>query len=119
MLERAVTALQEDEAAALAAFTAGAKGFRDRDLYVFCGHADDGMSSAHGADPSRVGQESMRDVTDAVSKKFGEEFYAVAKDGEFTIVEYVWPRPGDRKPVPKASYVTKVGDQICGVGYYK
>jgi hypothetical protein len=31
----------------------------------------------------------------------------------------VWPRPGETEAVPKASYVTKVDDQICGVGYYK
>jgi hypothetical protein len=27
--------------------------------------------------------------------------------------------PGDPKPVPKVSYVTRVGDIYCGVGYYK
>ena len=26
---------------------------------------------------------------------------------------------GGGEPAPKVSYVTKVGDQICGVGYYK
>jgi hypothetical protein len=29
-------------------------------------------------------------------------------------------RPGpDPKPVPKESLVTRIGDLICGVGYYK
>ena len=42
MLERAVAAIETDEAAALAAFTAGDEGFKDRDLYVFCGDAADG-----------------------------------------------------------------------------
>jgi len=33
---------------------------------------------------------------------------------------YMWPRPGaDKTPVPKVSLVTKVGDLICFVGYYK
>ena len=45
--------------------------------------------------------------------------YAVAVEGEFSVVEYVWPRPGETEPVQKASYVTKVADQVCGVGYYK
>jgi hypothetical protein len=32
----------------------------------------------------------------------------------------VWPRPGpDKTPVAKVSFVTKVGDVGCGVGYYK
>jgi signal transduction histidine kinase len=118
MLERAVAAIKADEAAALTAFTAGTEGFRDRDLYVFCGAAADGTTTAHGGDAAQVGQ-SMRDITDKAGKKFGEEFYTVAAEGEFNVVEYVWPRPGETEAVPKASYVTKVGDQICGVGYYK
>ena len=31
----------------------------------------------------------------------------------------MWPRLGTTEPVPKISYVTKVKDQMCGVGYYK
>lgn len=119
MLERAAAAVKQDETAALAAFTAGAEGFRDNDLYVFCGKLNDGMVSAHGAAPLRVGQINMRNDTDATGKKYGEEMFAVAREGEINIVEYVWPRPGESEPVSKASYVSKIGDQICGVGYYK
>jgi hypothetical protein len=32
----------------------------------------------------------------------------------------MFPRPGaDDGPVPKVTFVTKVGDVGCGVGYYK
>jgi len=32
----------------------------------------------------------------------------------------MFPRPGaDKTPVQKVAYVTKVGDQVCLVGYYK
>jgi hypothetical protein len=31
----------------------------------------------------------------------------------------MWPKPGQTEPAPKESYVTRVGDQVCGVGYYK
>jgi signal transduction histidine kinase len=118
MLERAVAAIKADEAAALTAFTTGAEGFKDRDLYVFCGDAADGTTTAHGGDAALVGT-SMRDVTDKAGKKMGEEFYRVAEEGEFNAVEYLWVRPGESAPVPKESFVTKIGDQICGVGYYK
>jgi signal transduction histidine kinase len=117
MLERAVAAIEADEPAALAAFTAGTEGFKDRDLYVFCGGAD-GTMTAHGAKSALVGK-SMRAITDKAGKKIGEEFYNVAAEGEFAVVEYVWPVPGGTEAVPKASYVTQVGEQICGVGYYK
>ncbi len=119
MLERAVAALQRDEAAALAAFSAGADGFKEKDLYVFCGNVDDGMSSAHGVEPWRAGKASLREQVDVNGKPYGEEFYAVAEEGAFNVVEYAWPRPGEKDASPKASYITKVGNQICGVGYYK
>jgi signal transduction histidine kinase len=118
LLERAVAAVKEDKAAALAAFTAGTDGFRDRELYVACSNAGNGTVTAHGADPAMVGQ-SIYDLTDAAGKKFGEEIHTVAVGGEFNVVEYVWPRPGETEAVPKTTYVTKVSDQVCVVGHYK
>ena len=118
MLERAVAAIKTDEAAALTAFSAGTGGFKDRDLYVFCADAAAGITTAHGGNPALVGQ-SLRDLTDAAGRNIGEEISRAAAEGELNVVEYVWPRPGETEAVPKASYVTKAGDQICGVGYYK
>lgn len=41
-------------------------------------------------------------------------------EGQVTeVTGYLFPRPSDPKPVPKNSFVTKVGDIYCGVGYYK
>ena len=31
----------------------------------------------------------------------------------------MWPRPGQTENVKKVAYVTKVGDQVCAVGYYQ
>jgi signal transduction histidine kinase len=118
LLERAVAAVEADKAAALAAFTAGTGGFRDRDLYVACNNASDGTVTAHGADPAWVGR-SIYEVIDVAGKKVGEEIQAVAKEGQINTVEYLWPRPGETEPAPKATYVTKAADQVCVVGYYK
>ena len=41
-----------------------------------------------------------------------------ATEGEIKEVSYWWPRPGSDEQVKKTTYYTKVGDQICGVGYY-
>ncbi len=114
MLEKAVAAVQADEAGALAAFNAGAEGFKDRDLYVFCG-GPDGNFTAH---PTLVGK-SLKDLKDKAGKALGEEIYAAAKEGEIVEVDYMWPRPGETEPTEKVTYVTKVGDQVCAVGYYK
>jgi hypothetical protein len=45
--------------------------------------------------------------------------YDAAKEGVITEVTYMFPRPGNDTPVRKVSFVTNVGDEGCGVGYYK
>ena len=47
MLERAVAAVKEDKAKAIDMFNKGEGGFKDRDLYVFCANASDGIVTAH------------------------------------------------------------------------
>jgi len=114
MLERAVAAIKDNKADALAKFTSGEGGFKDRDLYPFCGGSD-GNFTAH---PSLVGK-SLKDLKDKAGKPLGQEIYATAKEGKISEVSYIWPRPGTTEPVPKYSFVTQVGDQVCAVGYYK
>jgi signal transduction histidine kinase len=114
MLEKAVAAVKADKAKALAMFTKGEGGFKDRDLYPYCG-GPDGNFTAH---PTLVGK-SLKDLKDKAGKPLGEEVYAKAKDGSIAEVAYVWPRPGQADPVAKVAFVTKVSDQVCAVGYYK
>ena len=114
LLERAVAAVKTDKAKALAMFTKGEGGFKDRDLYPFCG-GPDGNFTAH---PSLVGK-SLKELKDKAGKALGAEMYKVAQEGKISEVNYMWPRPGSTEPVQKVSFVTKVGDQVCAVGYYK
>jgi signal transduction histidine kinase len=114
MLDKAVAAVKADKAGALAKFAKGEDGFKDRDLYPFCGGAD-GNFSAH---PSLTGK-SMKDLKDKAGEPIGVKFYAQAQEGSVSEVAYQWPRPGSTDPVAKVSLVTKVGDQVCAVGYYK
>jgi signal transduction histidine kinase len=114
MLEKATKALKADKAKALAMFTKGEGGFKDRDLYPFCG-GPDGMMTAH---PSLVGK-SLKELKDKAGKPLGEEIYKAAEEGKIGEVSYMWPRPGTTEPVQKVSLFTKVGDQVCAVGYYK
>ena len=114
MLEKAVTAVKANKADALGKFTKGEGGFKDRDLYPFCG-GPDGNFTAH---PTLVGK-SMKDLKDKAGTPMGEEMYKVASEGKVSEVNYMWPRPGTTEPVQKVSYVTKISDQVCAVGYYK
>jgi signal transduction histidine kinase len=114
MLDKAVAAVKANKTDALAKFTKGEGGFKDRDLYPFCG-GPDGNFTAH---PTLVGK-SLKELKDKAGKALGEEMYTVAKEGSVASVSYMWPRPGSNDPVQKVSFVTKVGDQVCAVGYYK
>jgi signal transduction histidine kinase len=114
MLEKAVAAVKADKAKALEMFNKGEGGFKDRDLYPFCG-GPDGMVTAH---PKLMGK-SLKDLKDKAGKAIGEEMYKVAQAGKISEVSYMWPRPGSEALVQKVSLVTKAGDQVCAVGYYK
>ena len=116
MLEKAVAAVKADKAKAIASFIAGTDGFKDRDLYPFCFNVADGIINA--APPSVRGKD-VRTLKDPTGKAFGEEIYKAAQDEKISEVNYMFPRPGQTEPVAKTSFVTKAGDQGCGVGYYK
>ncbi len=114
MLERVVLAVKADKSRALVMFTKGEGGFKDRDLYPYCG-GPDGNFTAH---PTLLGR-SFKDLRDKYGKPLGAEIYAAAQEGLISEVSYMWPRPGETDPVTKVAFVTRIGDQVCAVGYYK
>ena len=75
MLNKAVMAVKADKAAALGQFAKGEAGFKDRDLYPFCGGTD-GNFSAH---PSLNGK-SLKDLKDKAGKSWGGEIYKTAQE---------------------------------------
>ena len=116
MLDKAAGAVRADKAKALETFNAGAGGYRDRDLYPFCANVSDGMFTAH---PSLRGK-PVRDLRDSSGRNFGEDIMrAGGAEGTVNEVAYQFPRPGGGEAAPKVTYVTKITDQVCGVGYYK
>ena len=115
LLERAIADVKADATGALAKFNSGEDGYRDRDLYVFCFSGADGVISAH---PALVGTD-VRGLKDNTGKAFGEEMFSSAQEGAVSEIEYMFPRPGETEPVAKESYYTRIGSEICGVGYYR
>ena len=109
MLSRAIAAVKQNEANALEHFNKGDSGFKDRDLYVLCANASDGIITAH---PTRKGGQLK-------NFPLGQQVMRTATAGKVSEVTYWWTRPGSVKPLEKHTFYTKVGDQICGVGYYK
>jgi hypothetical protein len=109
MLDRVVTALKDDKRKALENFNNGNGGFKDRDLYVLCANASDGIITAS---PSSNGM-NLNDFPP------GKNVMKTATEKEVRETTYWWPRPGSIKPLRKHTFYTKVGDQICGVGYWE
>jgi hypothetical protein len=116
MLDKAVAAVKADKAKAVASFLAGTDGFKDRDLYPFCFQISDGVTVAA---PASVLGRDVRTIKDAKGNAFGEDIYKAAQDGKINEVSYMFPKPGQTEPSAKVSFVTKVADLGCGVGYYK
>ena len=114
MLEKAVAALKDNKQKALEMFNKGVGGFKDRDLYVFCANASDGILTAH---PYLKG-EHLQEIVGKKGYPLGEEIMKTATEGKINEVTYWWPRPGTEKPLEKRTFFTKVVGQNCGVGYY-
>ena len=120
MLDRAIAALNTNQARALSEFnnTKNTQ-FHDRDLYISCYNMADGKFTAF---PSRamIGADirEMKLQNDSI----GQRAYDAIKgspEGSIATMEYNFPKPGADKPAPKESIAVRVGSQVCGVSYYK
>lgn len=118
LLEKAVAALKANEADALAKFPKPDGGFRDRDLYVYCFDVSTGKFTAH-VNPALMGTDirALKDAKDGAP--LGQKIFDSVKEGSVATVNYNFPKPGGTEPVPKEAFVTRIGNEGCGVGYYK
>ena len=114
MLRKAVAEVKADKTQAIDKFNRNDRAFRDRDLYVFCFGTADGRFLAHehsiGAD--------VRQLRDKYGRMFGQEMYDRAKDGAIVAVESASPLPGTTYQMAKTNYVTRIGDDVCGVSVF-
>ena len=115
MLIRAIVEVKTDKARAIAKFNHNDRQFRDRDLFVFCFDGQDGKFTAHEA---MVGAD-VRTFRDRTGRSFGDQMYQNAKDDQVVEVAFMAPVPGSTEQAPKRSYVTRIGDQVCGVSAYR
>jgi hypothetical protein len=120
MLDRAVSALKSNESTALSEFNdPNNKQFHDRDLYVFCYNLSDGKITAY--ESSALLNIDVRTLTlkdDSIGQRTFEAVQNSA-EGSLITVDYNFPKPGTTDPVPKQTLETRIGNQGCGVTYYK
>src|SRR5499427_4853933 len=91
MLEIAVAAVKEDKAKALDMFNNGKGGFKDRDLYVWCANASDGIVTAT---PYWNRGKQLKDLEGKRGAPFGQTVMQNATEGTIKETTYWWPRPG-------------------------
>ena len=118
MLERAVNLINYNKIYALNIFTERTGGFNFKDLYPFCAD-DSGILTGH---PFNVGFDLLTFI-DSDGKNVGKEFLQVAQVGKINKVTFKITYPKDTiktedKEYEKIALVTKVGDQICAVGFH-
>ncbi len=114
MLAQVVRELKTNPSMALAEFNSPTGAFRKGELYVLCFDMRTGDITAH-TDRWLLGTKITGSQPYGAA---GAKIFAAAQAGRTTRVSYDFPRPGGTESVPMVSYVTRVGNEGCGVGYY-
>jgi hypothetical protein len=120
MLDRAISALKANEATALSEFNdPNNKEFHERDLYVFCYDLSDGKITAYESPALLdIDVRTLALKDDPIGKR-AYEAVQTAPEGSIVTIDYKLPKPGTTEPVAKQTLETRIGNQGCGVTYYK
>ena len=92
-----------------------------KDTYVFATSADQAVTQAHPIKPGLVGKNLLH-VKDVNGVLIFAEIAKIASSASGKgWIDYMWPKPGEKKPSQKHTYVEKVPDTntaLCA-GYYE
>jgi hypothetical protein len=120
MLDRAISALKFDEGKALAEFNdVDNKQFHEQDLYVVCFNISDGKITAY-LGPALLGVD-IRSLS-LNDNPIGQRTYDAVHNspqGNVATVDYSFPKPGKTERVPKQFIEARIGNEACGVAYFK
>ncbi|MCP4747051.1 MAG: hypothetical protein GY874_13070 [Desulfobacteraceae bacterium] len=91
-----------------------------KDTYVFLMDME-GKMLAHPMKPELTEKGSLVGIKDKDGKAFFAEFVKIAGDKGKGWVDYKWPKPGQKDPSPKSSYIVRVPDTpyVVGAGIYQ
>ena len=119
ILDRTVNLMKSNKTVAFAMITAGGRGgLATKDLYPFC-TSFSGIQVAH---PYGGAGLDMREFTSSDGKKLYEIMVKNAEEGVVSKVSYKFGKPEGGsltiKEYTKVAFYTRVGNYICGSGYY-
>ncbi|MDM8549747.1 cache domain-containing protein [Desulfobacterales bacterium HSG2] len=78
-----------------------------KDTYIFCIDIEKGWAVAHPIKPGLV-HKKLVGIRDIDGKMFFAELIKVAKTKGEGWVSYKWPKVGEKKPLPKLTFVYRV-----------
>ena len=90
-----------------------------KDSYVFLMNLE-GKMLAHPFKPELTKKKHCLLITDPTGKALFVHFVNLARDSGDGWVDYMWPRPGERTPRKKQSYILRIPDTdlFVGAGVY-
>jgi signal transduction histidine kinase len=118
LLDRAVTALEQNPKDSIAAINTLSASFREDDLYVFVVDLQTGRYVAHGYNLRLLGVE-FSSIRDPDGKPVGEPILKLMKDRNEGGYDYRWKNPVTNKVEDKYALLRKTGHLLVAVGYYK
>lgn len=91
-----------------------------KDTYVFLMDLD-GKMLAHPMSPQLTERKDLLQTKNTDGKMIFVDFIKLANEKGSGWVDYMWPKPGQEKPVEKSTYIYRVpGTQyLVGAGIYK
>jgi cytochrome c len=121
LVDKAATLTESKGKTAFPEFKKKGSEWLKRETYIFIADMN-GTILMHPANPE-LETKSIIDLKDANGKAFMREFIETAKTKGSGYVDYMWPKPGEKSPSKKLSYVkrTKMPDGemvIVGAGAY-
>jgi cytochrome c len=121
LVDKAATLTESKGKTAFPEFKKKGSEWLKRETYIFIADMN-GTILMHPANPE-LETKSIIDLKDANGKAFMQEFIETAKGKGSGWVDYMWPKPGEKSPSKKLSYVkrTKMPDGemvIVGAGAY-
>lgn len=85
-----------------------------KDSYVYVANFETKLLVAHPFNAALINK-NIANIKDVNGKMFFLEILNMAKEKGDGWIEYMWPKPGQKVPVPKASYVLRVPGQSLAV----
>ncbi len=92
-----------------------------KDSYVFAIETEKKINVAHPVKPALNNKDWVMNVKDVNGKMFFAEFVQTALSPGEGWVHYMWPKPGEKDPSPKATFIFKVPGKpyAMGAGTYE